>query len=69
VCRHDAFQGKGAFVHDVVQIKKIVFTRRLAEFEADRLNKLNSEKNVLYFVLAARIECEPEELSDSGSTP
>jgi hypothetical protein len=68
VCRHDAFQTPEASLHDRLRIKKIVFSRVLAESEADRLNRLNGSKNVQYFVITARIECEPDEFIETGNT-
>jgi len=56
IIRIDYFQKDNVSIEDMIAIKKIVWDKKYAESEVDRLNELNSSKDCRYYWRLTRLE-------------
>jgi hypothetical protein len=67
ILRCDRFQAGTAELQDAIRVVKVVHEERLARSEVDRLNGLNSGKDVVYLFQATRLE--PPNALNSNVSP
>ena len=56
ILRFDSFYGEHIDIEDKITIKMVVWEQDIAEREVDRLNRLNSSKEVIYFWKRSRLQ-------------
>jgi hypothetical protein len=55
IVRVDQFHSEETPLVERITVKKIVFSKQLAESEVDRLTRINRDKGCTYFVTSTRI--------------